>query len=200
MAVWCKLSCWAHSLHFTEKHFFKTVLRMCGIARGDFVSGNCNKEANGEMIRTIDHACKSHFHSVLAVTCHNHTLVRHAVGGHVDVFAKKKPSLENRLVFAIRPCVGEMKNPHEPRGHGRGGVPNRFVFCILDLAQTRRSRIEVLGHPRNQHIPGARAGPDQEWHIRFWRRFCEAAQEQGLEVFLPEGIRLSDIEPLQLQP
>ena len=196
MAVRYELSCWAHSHHFTEKHFFETVLRMCGIARGDFVSGNYDKEANGEMIRKIDHACKSHFHSILALTCYNCTLVRHAVGGHVDVFAEAKPSLENRLVFAILPCVGEMKKPNEPREWGRGGIANGFSFCVLDWARTGRNGIEVWGHPRNQHIPGARAGPDQEWHIRFWRRFNEAAQEQGLEVFLPEGITLRDIEPL----
>ena len=155
LAVRYELSCWAHSLHFTEKYFFKTLLKLCGVSREDFETGKCDEEGKRSMIEKIHHACKSHFHSILALTCCNCTPVRHAVGGHVDVFAKKKPSLENRLVFAIRPCVGEMKKPHEPRGHGRGGVPNRFVFCVPDWAQTRRNRIDVWGHPRNQHIPGA---------------------------------------------
>ena len=59
LAVRHELSCWAHSLHFTEKHFFKTLLKLCGVSREDFETGKCDEERNRSMIEKIHHACKS---------------------------------------------------------------------------------------------------------------------------------------------
>ena len=54
------------------------------------------------------------------------TPVQHAVGMHVDVFSGGRPSLENRMCFAIKRGKGD------DSGRGTGLGLEKFGFAVLD--------------------------------------------------------------------
>ena len=68
------------------------------------------------------------------------TLVMHAVGAHIDVFADNVPSLENRVCFSF---------PAKYRGGrcGRGGFGlEEYTWALLDWGNYRRRRRAVWAH------------------------------------------------------
>ena len=75
-------------------------------------------------------------------TFNKHTLVTHPVGYHVDVFAKGKSSLENKI------CLVDRLNSKK---YGRGGAQDgSYVFALLDwevgTRKRRRVYLEVTGN------------------------------------------------------
>ena len=174
-AVSYELFCWQRTIYHTEKHFKE------------------NKQKLG--LQALIHDCKNCFHMFLSSTFLNFTLVMHAVLGHLDVFADKLPSLENRIVFGIDSKDGS---------YGRGGIPGKFVFCILDWNAKRQARIAVWTDPANEHVPHARHnyGRDQGFNMDVWARFWWGAHDNNLldGLNLPDNYTLADIRSQRNRP
>ena len=77
-----------------------------------------------------------------------HSIVAYDVGYHKDVFGDKQPSLENKVVFAIR---------LQGQGHGRGGKDrSMFHYALLDWGDNKQFRRQYL-LARNVILPNQQA-------------------------------------------
>jgi hypothetical protein len=74
------------------------------------------------------------------VALNKHTLVAYPVGYHIDVFADKEPSLENRICFVYTNRCQAGSGP----ALGRGGAgAGKFCWALLDWPQKRANRRNV---------------------------------------------------------
>jgi len=91
--------------------------------------------------------CKHYFYAFLDSTFLNFTLVQHAVRFHLDFFADGLESLENRIIFGF---------DSSDLDKGRGGIPNKYCFAILDWSSKGREEVSLWCDKDYQHLPHAR--------------------------------------------
>ena len=133
------------------------------------------------------------FYEFYAENFQNYSLVMHAVGGHLDVFADGKPSLETRICFSFSlDKVGNTNVWNTGCGNGRGGAGiGKFCFALLDWEAPSRNRRNVWTDPQNSHLPHSAAHYGREngngrqtLNRTIWNRF----RQNGRLVTLPNGI------------
>ena len=99
------------------------------------------------------------FYEFYAENFQNYTLVMHAVGGHLDVFADGKPSLETRICFSF--LLDKFENTsvwNSGSGNGRGGAGmDKFCFALIHWEAPSHNRRNTWTDPRNTHLPHSAA-------------------------------------------
>ena len=156
-AVEHELYCHKTTLRFTNDFFFKRLHETCGIKAHDYRFKNYDGKKVRQDIAKILKQCNHYFYAFLASTFLNFTLVQHAVKFHLDYFADGLESLENRIVFGFDSSDSDVDK------HGRGGMPNKYCFAILDWSSKGREDVKLWCHEAYQHLPHARKnfGPNQ---------------------------------------
>ena len=147
-AVRHELHCHQRTIHHTKKHYHQLL-----------------KERSLVNHKSITDECRLYFYNFLSSTFINCTLVLHPVGMHVDNFADKKPSLENRLVFLIK---------REDQDEGRGGFDG-FSFCLLDWNARNQRKTNKWTDPKNDDNPHHRHNYPANTRLTddIWKKFCD---------------------------
>ena len=101
------------------------------------------------------------------------TLVCHSVGMHLDVFAKKLASLENKVCFKIhcRSLSQPILINNHPHGRGGGSTSSHFVFALLDWSGGSRSKRLVWTDPANAHLDHAPRNGNDRLTREIWNAF-----------------------------
>ena len=133
-----------------------------------------------------------HFYGVYLHYFIKCTLVMHAVGWHLDVFADGDPSIENKKCFEILSSAIPIRDILEsyPNGRGGGTTANHFIFALLDWNSGQRSRRRVWTNPANAHLPhGINSYPArQAMSETIWNNFFNVDT-----VRIPQGISLENL-------
>lgn len=165
-----------HELQNAEiaRHFVKT-----------FIKKYNRRKASKERYKRHEHSLL--FYRFYAIHFLNFTLVMHPVGGHLDVFADKQPSLENRVCFSFDlDQNGRTGIQHTGYRYGRGGAGmNKFCFALLDWGGYKRQRSRAWIHEDNAHLPHSAAeyarqnrNATQRCTDAIWARFLRANGRQ----------------------
>lgn len=113
------------------------------------------------------------------------TLVLHPVGFHLDSFAQKCASLENKFcveMLSVRIQQKMLINTH-PHGRGGGSTPFHFVYGLLDWRSGQRNRRRVWTDPANAHLANAPNDENRRITREIWVAFWNPAL-----VHVAEGI------------
>jgi len=135
------------------------------------LSNNYDGERLRLKINRITSESTDYFYQFLSSTFLNFTAVTHPTGGHLDVFANKFESLENRITFGFDfSCVN--LDPME-KIYGRGGMGSQYVFAILDWSSKGMNNVNLWVDQEFQHIPASRSkfGPNQRLTNVIWKEF-----------------------------
>ena len=100
-------------------------------------------------------------------------MVVHSVGFHLDSFADKCPSLENKFcVELLQDQINQkmLTNTH-PHGRGGGSTGKHFVFGLLDWTGGQRDRRRVWTDPANAHLDHAPQNPNDHLTRGIWEAF-----------------------------
>jgi hypothetical protein len=113
------------------------------------------------------------------------TLVCHPVGLHLDTFADKMPSLENKVCFEIpkRRVPQTTLISNHPHGRGGGSSPSQFVFGLLDWSGGQRSRRRVWTDPANSHLDHAPSNSNDHLTRETWEAFFQSDC-----ITIPQGV------------
>jgi hypothetical protein len=138
-------------------------------------------------IKVSHEDCKTYFYQFYATNYVNFTLVMHPVGRHMDVFADKQPSLENRVCFCFPlDKFGKTNVKNTGYRYGQGGCGlNQFCFALLDWTSENKKCIRCWTHGDNAHIPGSAAFVANETGVaavrlnrRRWQTFVDNARRE----------------------
>ena len=142
---------------------------------------------------------KELFYQFYSANFLNFTLVLHAVGRHLDVFADSKPSLENRICFSfpmMQDSTSGLRNTGYKYGRGGSGL-DRYCFALLDWTSPNRTRRRAWTDPDNANLPHSAATyaiqnghGNQRLSRTIWTHFAR----NGVVINLPPNVTLASLE------
>ena len=166
------------------RQFFKKLKDECRVEKDAYLRGDFDGHALRLDIKKLVDASTHYFYRFLSSTYLHFTLVTHPVGGHIDVFADRLPSLENRIIFGFDCGSNISKLKSCETKYGRGGLTNKYTFAILDWSSKNRSNVRWWTHKELQSLPGSRSkyGANQRLTPGIWKIFEPALKKHPLYI------------------